>query len=84
VTGETICDLLRPLIGKSGSISVLVSRIGQVGFATGQSKKLTGVELRPDGLVRLEREAGWTVIDPATIVAVVWNGDTENSPGQFL
>jgi hypothetical protein len=84
VTGETICDLLRPLIGKSGSISVLISRIGQVSFAAGQSKKLTSVELRPDGLVRLEREAGWTVIDPEAVVAVVWTSDTENSPGQFL
>jgi hypothetical protein len=84
MTGETICELLKPLIGKSGSISVLISRIGQVGFAAGESKKLTGVELRPDGLVRLEREAGWTVIDPAAVVAVVWRGDTENLPGQFL
>jgi hypothetical protein len=24
------------------------------------------------------------VIDPAEIVAVVWNGDPDNSPGQFL
>ncbi len=84
MTGETICDLLTPLIGKSGLISVIVSRIGQIGFATGENKKLTGVEVRPDGLVRLERETGWTVIDPAQVVAVVWNGDTENSPGQFL
>jgi hypothetical protein len=35
-------------------------------------------------MVRLEREAGWAVIDPAEIVAVVWNDDTESSPGQFL
>lgn len=84
MTGETICDLLKPLIGKSGVISVIVSRIGQIGFATGENKKLTGVEVRPDGLVRLERETGWTVLDPAQVVAVVWNGDTENSPGQFL
>lgn len=83
MTGETICDLLRPLIGKSGSVSVLVSRIGQVGFDIGD-RKLTGVELRPDGLVRLERESGWTVIDPAAVVAVVWHGDAETSPGQFL
>ncbi len=84
MTGETICDLLKPLIGKSGVISVIASRIGQIGFATGENKKLTGVELRPDGLVRLDRETGWTVIDPAEVVAVVWNGDTESSPGQFL
>ncbi len=84
MTGETICDLLRPLIGRSGSISVLISRIGQVGFAAGESRKLTGVELRPDGLVRLERETGWTVLDPSAVVAVVWHGDTENPPGQFL
>jgi hypothetical protein len=42
------------------------------------------VEVRPDGLVRLERETGWAVIDPAEVVAVVWNSDTETSPGQFL
>ena len=84
MTGETICDLLRPLIGKAGSVSMLVSRVGQIGFANGEHKKLTGVEVRPDGLVRLERKTGWTVIDPAEVVAVVWNDETESSPGQFL
>jgi hypothetical protein len=84
MTGETICDLLKPLIGKSGSIFMVVSRTGQIGLATDQNKKLTGVEVRPDGLVRLERENGWAVLDPAEVVAVVWSGDTEHSPGQFL
>ncbi len=84
MTGDTICDLIKPLIGKSGSILMVVSRIGPIGFATDENKKLTGVEVRPDGLVRLERESGWAVIDPAEIVAVVWSGETEHSPGQFL
>ena len=84
MTGETICDLLRPLIGKSGTIFLMVSRIGQIGFATNENRKLTGVDVRPDGLVRLEREAGWTVIDPAEVVAVAWSGDLEQSAGQFL
>jgi hypothetical protein len=84
VTGETLCDLLKPLIGKSGSISMLVSRIGQISFAAAGNKKLTGVQVRPDGLVGLDRESGWSVIDPGTVVAVVWTDDTENSPGQFL
>jgi hypothetical protein len=84
MTSETICDLIKPLIGKSGSIFMIVNRIGPIGFATDENKKLTGVEVRPDGLVRLERETGWAVIDPAEVVAVVWSGDTENSPGQFL
>ncbi len=84
MTGETMRDLLKPLIGKSGSISLLVSRIGPVTFPTAEKKKLTGVEIRPDGLVRLERETGWTVIDPDEVVAVVWNGDPDISPGQFL
>ena len=84
MTGETICDLLRPLIGKSGTIFLMVSRIGQIGFATNDNRRLTGVELRPDGLVRLEREAGWTVIDPAEVIAVAWSGDPEQSAGQFL
>jgi hypothetical protein len=85
MTGETMRDLLTPLIGKSGSISMLVSRIGQVAFPTSESKKLTGVEVRPDGLVRLERETGWTVIDPDQVLAVVWIGDPDDaSTGQFL
>ena len=84
MTGETVCELLKPLIGKSGSVFMVVSRVGQIGFATTENHKLTGVELRADGLVRLEREAGWTVLDPAEVVAVAWNGDQEHSAGQFL
>jgi hypothetical protein len=84
MTGETIQDLLKPLIGKSGTISMVVSQVGHIGFAVSEHKKLTGVEVRPDGTIRLERETGWAVIDPTEVVAVVWNGDAENSPGQFL
>ena len=84
MTGEMIRDLLDPLIGKRGSIFIVVSRTGPIGFATGENKKLTGVEIRPDGLLRLERESGWAVIDPSDVMAVVWNGDAESSPGQFL
>ena len=71
MTGEVIDNLLRPLIGKSGTIFMVVSQSGQIGFATGPNRKLTGVEIREDGLVRLMRETGWAVIDPAQIVAVV-------------
>lgn len=84
MTGETIRDLLKPLIGKSGSLSMAVSRAGHIGFITSENQKLTGVELRPDGLVRLEREAGWAVIDPDQVVAVVWDSEPEPSAGQFL
>jgi hypothetical protein len=84
MTGEMISDLLTPLIGKSGTIFLVVNKSGQIGFATGPNRKLTGVEIREDGLVRLVRETGWAVLDPAQIVAVVWNDETESSPGQFL
>ena len=84
MTGETIRDLLEPLIGKSGSISILVRRSGHIGFVVTENKELTGVEVRPDGLVRLERETGWAVIDPDEIVAVVWDSEPEPSAGQFL
>ena len=84
MTGETIRELLKPLIGKSGTISVVVSEIGNVGFASTENKKLTGVEVRPDGTVRLERESGWAVIDPGPVVAVVWDGEPVTTAGQFL
>ncbi len=84
MTGETIRDLLKPLIGKSGSLSLMVSRTGHIGFVATGSKKLTGVELRPDGLLSLERETGWAVIDPAGVVVVAWDSEPETSAGQFL
>ena len=84
MTGETIRDLLKPLIGKSGSISLIVRRAGHIGFVATGNKKLTGVELRPDGMLRLEREAGWAVIDPGEVVAVVWDSEPKTSAGQFL
>jgi hypothetical protein len=84
MTGELIGALLKPLIGKSGSISMVVSRTGHIGFVTTGNKKLTSVEVRPDGLVRLDRETGWAVIDPADVVAVVWDSEPESSAGQFL
>jgi hypothetical protein len=84
MTGETIRDLIEPLVGRSGQIFLVMARIGPIGFATAENKKLTGVQIRPDGLIRLERETGWAVIDPDEVVAVVWNGEVESSPGQFL
>jgi hypothetical protein len=84
MTGETIRDLLQPLIGKSGAISMVVSRTGHIGFVTTENEKLTGVQVRPDGLVHLERETGWAVIDPGEVVAVVWDNEPKTSAGQFL
>jgi hypothetical protein len=84
MTGETIRDLLEPVIGKSGSIAMLVSRIGHVGLSATENKKLTGVEVLADGLVRLERETGWAVIDPAQVMAVIWDGEPRTSVGQLL
>jgi hypothetical protein len=42
MTGDTMRDLLKPLIGKSGSMSMLVSRIGHAAFPTAEDKPLTG------------------------------------------
>ena len=84
MTGETMRDLLKPLIGKSGQISMLVNRIGPVAFPMAENRKLTGVDVRQDGLVRIERQTGWAVIDPSEVVAVVWNDDSGSTPGQFL
>ena len=85
MTGETIRDLLQPLIGKSGLISMVVSRTGPIGLVTTENEKLTGVQVRPDGLVRVERETGWAVVDPGDIAAVVWDSEPKASAvGQFL
>lgn len=82
--GETICDLLRPLIGKSGSIVIAIRKIGPIGLAVAEHNKLTSVEVRPDGLIHIERETGWTVVDPDDVVAVAWSENPEHTAGQFL
>jgi hypothetical protein len=85
MTSETMRDLLEPLIGEFGSVSIFGNGIGQVVLSMGEHKKLTGVEVRSDGLVRLEREHGlWVAIDPGEVAAVAWNDDPETHPGQFL
>jgi hypothetical protein len=38
MTGEAIRELLTPLIGKSGSISMIVSRTGHIGFVTTENE----------------------------------------------
>ena len=64
---------------------MLVSQIGQVGFPTAEDKRLTGVQVRPDGLVRLDRETGWTVIDPSKGRGRgVARRSGQRHPGQFL
>ena len=42
MTGETIRDLLQPLIGESGLISMVASRTGPIGLVTTENEKLTG------------------------------------------
>lgn len=84
MTGEAMRDLLTPLIGKPGSITMVVGGTGHLGFVTTGNKKLTAVKVREDGLVRMERETGWAVIDPGDVVAVVWDGEPETTAGQFL
>ena len=84
MTSESLRDLLQPLIGKSGSIAMIVSRVGHVGVGTTGTKLLTGVEIRPDGLVRLERDTGWAVIDPREVLVVAWDSEPETLAGQFL
>jgi hypothetical protein len=84
MTGETICEMLRPLIGKSGSIVIAVRKIGPIGLTVAERNKLTSVEVRPDGLIHVERETGWTVIDPDEVVIVAWSENPEPTSGQFL
>jgi hypothetical protein len=84
MTGETLRELLKPLMGKAGSLYVVIRGIGQIGLPSTPNNKLTSVDVRSDGLVRIERETGWTVIDPDEVVATGWNGDSDHSAGQFL
>jgi hypothetical protein len=57
---------------------MVVSRTGHVGFVTTENEKLTGVEVRPDSLVRLERETGWAV--DTQVKSWLWCGIASRRP----
>jgi len=85
MTGETIRDLLQPFIGKSGLISMVVRRTGPIGVGHHREREADRRGGPPGGLVRVERETWWAVIDPDDVVAVVWDNEPKASAvGQFL
>jgi hypothetical protein len=42
------------------------------------------VRLRPDGLVEFSRDDGWSVLDPADVLAVEWVARDGEGGGQYL
>ena len=67
MTGETIRDLLQPLIGKSGAISMVVRRAGHIGFVTTENEKLTGVDAGLSAVLARWR-APRAVHDPGKVI----------------
>ena len=66
MTGETLRQLLEPLIGKSGSISMVVSRIGHIGIVLFSASAMP--EAAPHGpfrdarrvcCIRVDARASW-------------------------
>jgi hypothetical protein len=67
-------DLLRPVIG------------GLNGRWTLNDDKhpLLSMNLRDDGLIEFTRDDGWSVLDPADVLAVEWVSRDTEGQGQYL
>ena len=79
-----IVELLEPVVGKPGQVRLISRGAGARWTLNDEKHPLTGVRLRPDGLVETSRDDGWDVLDPADVLAVEWVDRAGEGGGAYL
>ena len=82
--GSIVVDVLEPVIGKPGQVRMLLRGPGGRWSVNDEKHPLQAVRLRPDGLVEFSRDDGWSVLDPADVLAVEWVARDGEGGGQYL
>ena len=79
-----LVELLEPVLGKQGQVRLVVRGLNGRWTLNDDKHPLLGVQQRPDGLLEFTRDDGWSILDPADVLAVEWlSRDTERQ-GQYL
>ena len=68
-------DLLRPVIGKPGQVRLVVRGLNGRWTLNDDKHPLLSMDLRDDG---------WSVLDPADVLAVEWVSRDTEGQGQYL
>jgi hypothetical protein len=84
VQGSVLVELLEPVLGKSGQVRLVVRGLNGRWTLNDDKHPLTGVTQRPDGLLEFTRDDGWSVLDPADVLAVEWVSRDTEGQGQYL
>ncbi len=77
-------DLLRPVIGKPGQVRLVVRELNGRWTLNDDKHPLLSMNLRGDGLIEFTRDDGWSVLDPADVLAVEWVSRDTEGQGQYL
>jgi hypothetical protein len=77
-------DLLRPVIGKPGQVRLVVHGLNGRWTLNDDKHPLLSMNLRDDGLIEFSRDDGWSVLDPADVLAVEWVSRDTEGQGQYL
>jgi hypothetical protein len=84
VDGTVIVELLEPVIGKLGQVRITLRGLSGRLALNDEKHPLLGARLRTDGLVETSRDDGWSILDPADVLAVEWVARPGEGGGPYL
>jgi hypothetical protein len=84
VQGSVIVELVQPVLGKLGQVRLVVRGLNGRWTLNDDKHPLLHVQERPDGLLEFSRDDGWSVLDPADVLAVEWVSRDTEGQGQYL
>ena len=82
--GSVLVELLEPVLGKQGQVRLVVRGLNGRWTLNDDKHPLLGVRQRPDGLLEFTRDDGWSILDPADVLAVEWLSRDTEGQGQYL
>jgi hypothetical protein len=77
-------ELLQPVLGKQGQVRLVVRGLNGRWTLNDDKHPLAGVRQRPDGLLEFTRDDGWSILDPADVLAIEWVSRDTEGQGQYL
>jgi hypothetical protein len=77
-------ELLQPVLGKQGQVRLVVRGLNGRWTLNDDKHPLLGVQQRPDGLLEFTRDDGWSILDPADVLAIEWVSRDTEGQGQYL
>ena len=82
--GSVVVELLQPVLGKQGQGRLVVRGLNGRWTLNDDKHPLLSMKLRDNGRIEFTRDDGWSVLDPADVLAVEWVSRDTEGQGQYL